>query len=333
MAASMEVNLPINLDADFEPVLRQRRAEFSSHLPVVRYRRCFVTHSGIGLKHLRPIKESLYPNLPRRLRLHFHRRALEAYLGEPRVTFSEPALLLLHNHWSGGYHHWIAECLVKLKEIDPRRFVAVLPSDYSPFAIESLRMFPLAGIAQLPAGQALGATWLTVVGNPHVSRFNPVHIRWLREYLWTHIGARGSGTERLYVTRRNALWRQVENEDEVIDVLRRYGFTCVDSAELSFRDEVRLFSECQALVSLHGAGLTNCVFMPPGGHVLELYRAFRSRTGSMNTTYWHLCSAAGMNYYYQFCQPGSNHGHTSNDANVSVDRALLERNVRMMLEA
>ena len=46
------------------------------------------------------------------------------------------------------------------------------------------------------------------------------------------------------------------------------GFETVYTEELSFAEQVRLFSETRCLVSIHGAGLTNLMFMPPGGHML-----------------------------------------------------------------
>jgi hypothetical protein len=51
----------------------------------------------------------------------------------------------------------------------------------------------------------------------------------------------------------------------------------------------------------------------------------------MNTCYWHLSGAAGLNYYYQFCQHGSNDGDDVDHTNIIVDVNKLERNVRFML--
>jgi capsular polysaccharide biosynthesis protein len=325
----MEIPLPVNFGTDFEPVLFQRRSSFRERLPVTSYERCFVTHTGLGLKRFRLIRESTYNNVPLRLRHHFYRYAVHGYFSEPRIAFSEPNLLQLHSHWGFGYHHWLADCLIKIKEIDPRRFVVMLPDDYPPFARQSLRMFPFAGVVALPAGHGVAARRLTFVGNPHVSRFNPAYIRWLSAHLKPHASL-ADACERLYVTRQQAARRRVENEDAVVALLQRYGFTAIDSAQLEFRTEVGLFSRCRILVGLHGAGLTNSIFMPSDGKVLELYPA-GGRSGRMNTTYWHLCGAAGIRYYYQFCRPSRNQGDRPEDADVVVDLARLEHNVRMMV--
>ena len=331
ITADMEIALPVNLAEDFTPVLHQRHSPLLLTLPVTTYDRCFVTHSGIGFTRLRPITESLYPNVTGQIRSRFYRHAVREYFTAPRIVSRRPQLLLVHNHWSGGYHHWIADCLVKLREVDPSRYIVVLPEDYPAFALQSLSKFPFQGIFGLPPAYGLSATNLTAVGNPYVSRYNPGHIRWLRDSLVSQRALDRTAADRLYVTRRHASRRRVANEDEVVALLARYDFTVVDSARLNFSTEVETFARCRALVSLHGAGLTNCVFMPPGGDVLELCRHMGAKTGEINTTYWHLSVAAGHNYYYQFCRPLRGHGGVPNDADVLVDVARLERNVRAML--
>ncbi len=125
--------------------------------------------------------------------------------------------------------------------------------------------------------------------------------------------------------------RRVENETEVMGVLERYGFRMVEPASLSFSEQVRVFSECRTLVSVHGAGITNCIFMPRSAHVLELYRTIDCADPWMNPCYWKLCEAAGLRYYYQFCAHGRNDGDTIDHVNIIVDTAKLERNIQLML--
>jgi capsular polysaccharide biosynthesis protein len=327
----MEIALPVNLAEDFTPVLHQRYSPIPCMLPVTTYDRCFVTHSGVGFTRLRPITESLYPNVTSRTHSKFYRHAVREYFTAPRVVSRRPRLLLVHNHWSGGYHHWVADCLVKLSQVDPSEYTVVLPDDYPAFALQSLGKFPIRGVLSLPYGHGLSATNLTAVGNPNVSRYSSGHIGWLRDALVPRQMRSQTATERLYITRRHAARRRIANEDEVVALLTRYNFTVLDSEQLSFSTEVETFARCRALVSLHGAGLTNCVFMPPGGDVLELCRHLGAKTGEINTTYWHLSAAADQNYYYQFCQPVHGHRGVPNDADVIVDVARLERNVRAML--
>jgi capsular polysaccharide biosynthesis protein len=102
---------------------------------------------------------------------------------------------------------------------------------------------------------------------------------------------------------------------------------------MSFCDQVRSFSRAEALISVHGAGLANGVFMPLGAQVLELYRELSPAGPVMNTSYWKLSRAAGLRYYYQFCAHGQNFGGDIDRVNIIVDVDRLRANIELMLSA
>lgn len=52
-----------------------------------------------------------------------------------------------------------------------------------------------------------------------------------------------------------------------------FGFETVYAEDLSFDEQRNLFFETKILVTPHGAGLTNVLFMQPGTKVLELKKA------------------------------------------------------------
>ncbi len=79
-------------------------------------------------------------------------------------------------------------------------------------------------------------------------------------------------TRRLFVSRADAKKRRLLNEDEIFARLEGFGFERVTAGNLSFADQVELFSEAQIAAGPHGAGLTNAMFMPEGGAVVEIFR-------------------------------------------------------------
>lgn len=84
--------------------------------------------------------------------------------------------------------------------------------------------------------------------------------------------AGGTG-RRLYLTRAGAVTstaRRLENEDEVESLLRRYDFETLEPGTLSFAEQIRLFSEAECVVGLHGSALANTAFMPPGAAVVDI---------------------------------------------------------------
>ena len=78
-------------------------------------------------------------------------------------------------------------------------------------------------------------------------------------------------TRRLFVSRADARKPRLLNEDEVFARLEPFGFERVMPGRLPVADQVALFSGAQAVAGPHGAGMTNLVFMPEGGAVIEIF--------------------------------------------------------------
>lgn len=105
---------------------------------------------------------------------------------------------------------------------------------------------------------------------------------------------------RLYVSRGAARRRRIANEDAVVELVRRYGFTDIAAEKLSVEDQVRLFERASAVITNHGGGLTNVVFLPPGAAVLELQP---EQLGAVRTElYWNLAATRGVRYAQIVCR-------------------------------
>lgn len=74
----------------------------------------------------------------------------------------------------------------------------------------------------------------------------------------------------LFVRRGAVGRRRLINEDEVAARLVSRGFVCVEPGSMSFLKQVQLFSAARVVVGAHGAGLTNILFSPPKGVLVEL---------------------------------------------------------------
>ena len=69
--------------------------------------------------------------------------------------------------------------------------------------------------------------------------------------------------KRIYV-RRNAGVRKLVNDQQINDILAAAGFTVVAPEELSFSEQVRLFSQAELVIGATGAAIANLIFCPPG---------------------------------------------------------------------
>ena len=139
--------------------------------------------------------------------------------------------------------------------------------------------------------------------------------------------------KRIFITRKDARGRGILNESEVLEVLGRYDFQEVRLTEFTIREQARSFSGCEAVVGVHGAGLTNLAFMPKGSAAIEL---FHYRFGT--AAYYRIASALGIRYHYMSCdsRSGSDDPYTVSPwhsmdyayADIWVDALILDRTLR-----
>jgi hypothetical protein len=93
---------------------------------------------------------------------------------------------------------------------------------------------------------------------------SPTACRWLRERMSSNLPEEGSKqhsfSPRIYISRSKTTGRQVINEDAVMEALKPFGFVAYIPEEMSFTDEVKLFSQAEIIVAPHGSGLANMIF-------------------------------------------------------------------------
>lgn len=82
-------------------------------------------------------------------------------------------------------------------------------------------------------------------------------------------------TRKIYISRKNVPEnrRRLTNEDQVENLLIKYGYEIVCTEELSFEEEVSLFSETISVISIMGAGLMNVLFLPKQAHLIQINTA------------------------------------------------------------
>ena len=106
-----------------------------------------------------------------------------------------------------------------------------------------------------------------------------------------------AGGQRIYISRANAKYRKVLNEDAVIDCLKPLGFRVVELEGLSVAQQAQLFAQAEVILSPHGSSLTNLVFCQPDTTVIELFTPHYIRTD-----YWMISQHLNLNHYYMICQ-------------------------------
>jgi capsular polysaccharide biosynthesis protein len=154
---------------------------------------------------------------------------------------------------------------------------------------------------------------------------NPTKVAELRRR--ARVDEQAKGSARLYITRPGAGRRRLLNDAVIAARLAKRGFTAVDPGTLSFQQQVGLFNTAKVVVGAHGAALTNAVFMPPGGALVELTHTAR--------VVWTFHEVACANRLAYACVIGDRSGESESAlfADFKVDPETVDAAVDAALKA
>ena len=253
------------------------------------------------------------------------------YLLKTPVRIDGDALWVVDN-WSTGYFHWLADALPRLFLVRQhlKDWTLLLPHEARtlPFVEPSLAPFGVGRVRYAGKSEVLRCRRLFVPTHAAPpGHFNDAVIGGVRQVLVAAYGTSGdAGADRLYISRGAARRRRVSNEADVLDVLHRFGFRVLHAESCRFEEQVRAASAARFMVSSHGAGLTNMLFMRPGSYVLEL----RHQADGVSPCYFTMASALGLRYFYQTCA-SLEPGEPPHTANLHVDIGKLSDNLERLL--
>lgn len=69
---------------------------------------------------------------------------------------------------------------------------------------------------------------------------------------------------RIFLSRKDADARRISNEGELLDLFKEAGFEVVFTENLSYQDQIELFSSAECVVGASGAAFTNILYCHPG---------------------------------------------------------------------
>lgn len=257
---------------------------------------------------------------------------LASWLRAPLNKIDEDAFWVCDTQ-SSEYFHWMTDALPRLISVRDRlaEGVLLLPGDYQarPYVWESLRAFRIPRVLYLDRVSLCRRLLLPTPTAPS-GNYNEALTRLLREQLtafFAKIPVPDLG-DRIYISRARAPRRKLHNESDVVHVLEKHGFQIVHFEDYTFEQQVALAAKTRFMVSMHGAGLTNMLFMPESGRVLEL----RKQDDAVRNCYFSLASALDLKYFYEMCEPDRPEASRF-AADLIVDVESLDRTIQHMLEA
>ena len=171
------------------------------------------------------------------------------------------------------YAHWIMEALPRLAFLQefPADTRIILPSFRPPYQEESLRLLGVLDRCRWTSERHLRVeNYYFSSQSSMICCYNPFAVVWLRGAFLPLLEKDTRPSPRRFFVRRVGKFRNIVNEEEVLDFFRKIGWEIVDPAQLSFAEQIRCFSQAEAVCSIHGSGFTNAVWCRPKVQLLEL---------------------------------------------------------------
>jgi hypothetical protein len=249
-----------------------------------------------------------------------------------RKQYDSQALWITDN-WGNAYFHWLTDALPRLYVIRDRLTdsTLLLPESCrnSQYVASSLAAFNINKVDYIDPLEVVHCRKLLVPSHTAPSgNYNEGIVRGLRQLYWNYYNKpdRDAWSGKVYISRAKARRRRIINEEEVIGVVKEYGFSVFTFEDYSFEEQVKIMLTARFVVANHGAGLANMLFLSEKSQVLEL----RKRNDSRNNCYFALASGLNLEYYYQLCRT-EDQGSDEGWANIVVDVKELRRNLLRML--
>ncbi|MES9740376.1 glycosyltransferase family 61 protein, partial [Peribacillus frigoritolerans] len=232
----------------------------------------------------------------------------------------------------GIYGHWFFDILPRIHLLEKSGIAIdkyLIGKLNHPFQYESLQMlnFPMHKLIQVEKHDFhLVADKLLVPAVPFMLGGTPKWaFQYIREKLMDENNDKVEGYERIYISRQDASYRFVNNEDEVMEVLKNKGFKRIVLTPLTTQEKISLFSSAKVIVAPFGSGSANIVFCDPGTKLIEL-----SPKHVIDPYFWILSSQGNLEYYELVCDIENPPKPTAASDNIVVDIDKLKQILAMI---
>jgi hypothetical protein len=280
----------------------------------------------------RIISETVWPTEPNSIP-QFEDLHVQSFIVKKTSSVKTPQLDVacsLVNRFNKVYGHWMIDCLMRLEGLEyyqkqtGEKPLLILNSNLTKWQVDSLQLLGYKPGDYIEWNQKKVNVQKLIV--PSFRRqggwHEPSACQWLKQRMLSNLPTsdtpRWPISPRIYIARPKGAGRQIINEEEVLEVLTPLGFTSYTVEDMSFEEEVRLFSQAEAIVATHGSGLINMIFSQKKPVIIDLFSSWYS------PTFFRLSASLGFKYAYLKSQP---HGLdiTQMRGNMVVDVAKLKR--------
>jgi hypothetical protein len=216
----------------------------------------------------------------------------------PPVDYHDKNLGVITHAGSSNYFHWMYDVLPRIEllmksgfPID--QFVLNYHNPFHSFQAETLNLIGISRENYILTNENLHfkAKNLVVPSLIVHSRYP----KWATDFLRTKFlpyARESSEYKRIFISRSDASYRRIANEDFVMSVLENYGFKRISLRNMPVSQQISIFSSAEIVISPHGASLANIAFCKPNTKVVEIFSPTY-----LNPVYWVISNHANLDYH------------------------------------
>lgn len=259
------------------------------------------SHDGVIIEKNHILKDLLWPTNALR-RSELEKLDVQA-LPQAKKVIGKVAVIAQNGQFC--YYHWMTEVLGRLLLLESHNIeydYLVVPVSKS-YMRESLELFgidfnkiiePDEEYNYIEADELIVPSLVNqVYPSPSLSSYpslkviNVVRNRFLPKI---ETLPKNSWSKKIFISRKDAAFRKLINEDELFEKLKNEGFQRYCLSDLSLLEQIALFNHADIIIALHGAGLANLIFSKPETQVIELFQA------RADATYWYMSQTLHLHH-------------------------------------
>lgn len=231
-----------------------------------------------------------------------------SYFKLPELKQINGTVAVLTSLWSNCFYHWMFDILPKFHMLEkagikPDYYVLDMENKaFQKFSLEKLNIDEKK-IITTSKELHIKADNIIVPNIPAYTDCKP----WMADFLKnSFLTKTTTNKNKIFINRKQTSSRRIVNNNEVIDILNKYGFDEIFLEDLNLSEQAEVINSAEVIIALHGSGLTNLVFAEQGTKVIEIFSPI------MNVgCYWTLCNVLGLKNY-QFIA-------TNADKNININ--------------
>jgi capsular polysaccharide biosynthesis protein len=317
-------------------ILQSITLKKTEQLPLFLYNlnNAYVSPYGVVFKAGRVIKASIYKNSNVKIWDNF--LSFFAKIIKKKVKNIEGDCVVINHSWYQNYYHWMIEITPRLFLIkdDLLNKKIIVHKNISKFHLDVLSKFNFKEIVFIEDNELVKceSIYFTSFPNYYTNRYMTIASKQIKlielniNYLlmkrikqWLEANnslikkEKDTNKNKIYISRKKAGHRKILNEVELEGVLDKNGFTKVFLEDYSFDQQIQLLNSSSMVVGIHGAGLTNILFMEPKSHVINLISEHHHEF-----CYLTIAGIADLNYAHINCKGTNKENPAYNDITIDI---------------